>query len=186
MSHRVWVQGRSLIVGGLLVTAAAVASWAQQAPGHGGHGTPAGWKFSWPAGNPAAGREVFVKLECYTCHEVKGEQFQKPDAGDKSGNVGPELSGMAPLHPAEYFAEAIINPNAAVEENKGYRASDGKSKMPSYNDLVTVREVIDLVAYLKGLAPSVGTPASGTGAPPSGGHGGSGGPMMPGGKMPGH
>ena len=38
---------------------------------HGEHGTPKGWKFSWPKGDPAKGREVFAKLECYSCHEVK-------------------------------------------------------------------------------------------------------------------
>jgi hypothetical protein len=125
-------------------------------------------------------------LECYSCHEVKGETFRKPDPIAERENVGPELSGMAPLHDAEYFAEAIINPNAAVEEGKGYQAADGSSKMPSYNELVTVQEVIDLVAYLKGLAASGGRPARGTILPPAGGHGRSGGPMMPGGKRPAH
>jgi mono/diheme cytochrome c family protein len=165
-----------LVASGLLLLAVGIASWAQPAsekpaPEHGGHGTPETWKFSWPTGNPAAGREVFVKLECYTCHEVKGEQFPKPDPGDDPGKVGPELSGMAPLHAAEYFAEAIINPNAVVEEGKDYRAADGKSKMPSYNDLVTVQEVIDLVAYLKGLKADAGPPTHGGASPPSGEHG---------------
>jgi mono/diheme cytochrome c family protein len=131
------------------------------APEHGGHGTPEGWKLSWPAGNPAAGREVFAKLECYTCHEVKGETFPAPDPGPDPGKIGPELSQMAPLHAPDYFAEAIINPNTVVEEGKGYRAPDGKSKMPSYNDLVTVQEVIDLVAYLKGLKGNGGQDAPG-------------------------
>jgi mono/diheme cytochrome c family protein len=167
-----------LIVGGSLLAVLGIVSWAQQPAEHGGHGTPEAWKFAWPAGNAAAGREVFAKLECYSCHEVKGEKFPKPDPGDDPGKVGPELSGMAPLHPVEYFAEAIIHPNAVVEEGKGYRAADGKSKMPSYNDLVTVQEVIDLVAFLKGLK---GTGAAQRGQPtPPGGH------MMPGGQMPKH
>jgi mono/diheme cytochrome c family protein len=148
-----------LAVSGFLLTSVA---WAQQvtvkpAPEHGAHGTPEGWKFSWPAGDPARGREVFVKLECYACHEVKGEKIPAPDPG----KVGPELSFMAPLHPAEYFAEAIINPSAVIEEGKGYRAPDGKSKMPSYNDVVTAQEVIDLVAYLKGLKGNNGQHGSG-------------------------
>jgi mono/diheme cytochrome c family protein len=125
------------------------------APDHGGHGNPEGWRFSWPAGDAAAGREVFVKLECYACHEVKGETFPAADPG----KVGPELSFMAPLHPAKYFAEAVINPDAVVEEGKGYRSPDGKSKMPTYSDLVTVQEVVNLVAYLKALG------GSGEGAP---------------------
>jgi mono/diheme cytochrome c family protein len=197
MSSRLWLWGCGSVLGGSILAAAAMASLAQPAPEktapvkpapakpvpeHGGHGTPEGWKFSWPAGNPASGREVFVKLECYTCHEVKGETFPAPDPG----RVGPELASMASLHPAEYFAEAIINPNAVVEEDRGYRAPDGKSKMPSYNDLVTVQEIIDLVAYLKYLKPDGRTPAHGGAIAPSDGHGGLGGSRMPGGQMPRH
>ncbi len=98
---------------------------------------------------------MFVRLECYSCHEVKGEQFPAP-----GGVVGPELSVMGPLHDAQYFAEAIINPNAVIEKGKGYEAADGTSKMPSFNELVTVQEVIDLVAYLKRLKPPAEPPAS--------------------------
>ncbi|GEM_PF-1168074 len=175
MNRPMWLRVGGLAVFGLLLAAVAIASWAQPAPvkpapEHGGHGTPEDWKFSWPAGNPAAGREVFVKLECYTCHEVKGETFPAPDPGPDPGKVGPELSAMAPLHPSEYFAEAIINPNAVVEEGRGYRAPDGKSKMPSYNDLVTAQEVIDLVAYLKSLKGEGKAPVHGGAAAPSSGH----------------
>jgi mono/diheme cytochrome c family protein len=126
------------------------------------HGTPAGWKFAWPKGGDLAkGREVFVKLECQSCHEVRGERF--PPTGNPQ-NLGPELSQMGPLHEAEYFAEAIINPSAAIEPGKGYAAPDGSSKMPSYNDLLTVQEVVDLVAYLSALRPPPGA------APAPGGH----------------
>jgi mono/diheme cytochrome c family protein len=128
---------------------------------HGGHGTPSGWTFALPKGHPAKGREVFAKLECYSCHEVKGERFPVPTGGDK---VGPELSQMAPLHEAEYFAEAVINPGAVIEKGKGYQAPDGSSKMPNFNDSITVQELIDLVAYLRNLTPAAG--------PTPGGHGG--------------
>src|SRR5262249_7972884 len=117
------------------------------------HGTPVGWRFTWPKGDAARGRDVFVKLECQSCHEVRGERFPAPTEPDK---VGPELSAMGPLHEPEYFAEAIINPSAVIERGKGYEAPDGSSKMPSYNDSVTVQEVIDLVAYLRSLTPPPG------------------------------
>jgi len=110
------------------------------------HGTPEGWKFGLPTGDPAKGREVFAKLECYKCHEVKGETF--PSTADTE-NVGPELSAMAPLHDVEYFAESIVNPRKAVE----------KGKMPSFNDSMTVQELVDLVAYLKSLKPPRAAPA---------------------------
>jgi Cytochrome c len=127
----------------------------RHATGHGEHETPEGWRFLWPQGDPIKGRQVFVKLECDSCHAVKGEQFPAP-----SSDIGPELSMMGPLHEAAYFAEAIINPNAVIEKGKGYEAADGSSKMPSYNDLITVQELIDLVAYLKSLKPATEAPAS--------------------------
>jgi cytochrome c1 len=128
-----------------------------RAPGHGDHGTPAGWKFKWPKGDAAKGRQVFAKFECYSCHEVKGEKFPAPT--DK-GKVGPELSMMGPLHDAFYFAEAIINPSATIEPGKPYAGADGSSKMPSYNDSMLVQEVVDLVAFLQSLKP-VGTMPAG-------------------------
>ena len=135
------------------------------AGGHGEHGTPPGWRFAWPKGDPAKGREVFAKLECHSCHEVRGESFPAPG---EAGKVGPELAAMGPLHEAEYFAEAIVNPSAVIERGKGYEAPDGSSKMPSYNDVATVQEVADLVAYLRQLRP-----------PPAGGEGGHGGHATP-------
>jgi len=112
------------------------------------HGTPPGWKFGLPKGDPARGRRAFEKFECYKCHEVKGETF--PAAQDTE-NVGPELAMMGAMHEAEYFAESIVTPSKVVESGKGYAAPDGSSKMPSFNDAMTVQELVDLVAYLKSL-----------------------------------
>ena len=96
---------------------------------------------------------MFIKLECYSCHEVRGEKFPAPT---EKGKVGPELSMMGPLHEPEYFAEATINPSAVIEKGKGYQAADGSSKMPSFNDSLSVQELIDLVAFLKALKPPSG------------------------------
>jgi hypothetical protein len=63
---------------------------------------------------------------------------------------------MGPLHEVEYFAESILNPGAVIERGKGYQAADGSSKMPSFNDSMTVQELIDLVAYLRTLKPPAG------------------------------
>jgi mono/diheme cytochrome c family protein len=127
------------------------------------HGTPKGWRFTLPKGAPAKGREVFQKLECYSCHEVRGESFPSPS---DPGRAGPELSMMGPLHPPEFFAESIINPSVVVERNRGYAAADGSSKMPSYGSLLTVQETIDLVAYPRQLRPPAAS------APGPGGHSG--------------
>lgn len=128
------------------------------------HATPRDWRFTWPKGDPAKGRDVFRKLECYSCHEVRGEPFPAPT---DQRQVGPELSAMGPLHPPEYFAEALINPGAVIEPNRGYAAADGSSKMPSYGDSLTIQEAIDLVAYLRQLRPPAGPEPARDG---SGGH----------------
>jgi mono/diheme cytochrome c family protein len=111
-------------------------------------GTPPGWKFTVPDGDPKAGRALFAKLECYSCHRVAGEKF--PGSGTER-QVGPDLTGMGSEHPAEYLAEAILNPNAVIITEPGYTGQDGLSIMPSYADLLTLKEWVDLVAYLKSL-----------------------------------
>ena len=116
------------------------------------HGTPKDWKFTLPSGNAADGRKLFVEAECHKCHEVAGEAF--PAVTKEKGDVGPELAQMAGLHPAEYFAESIINPNAVLDHDakkNGYLGADGKSKMPDYNETFTVRQIMDLTAYLTSL-----------------------------------
>ncbi len=156
-------------------------AWAQAQPGHGRAetagapqapaiirttmrelhaqgGVPRGWKFLMPTGDPAEGRKVFAMLECFACHEVKGETFQEPKT---SRGAGPELTGMGVHHPAEYFAESIVNPNRVIVQGPGYTGADGLSKMPSYADAMTVKQLIDVVAYLKSLT---------AGGPEPGGH----------------
>lgn len=110
---------------------------------HRGGGVPPRWRFTPPPGDAAAGRRLFVDLRCGTCHAVAGET-------PAAAGIGPELTGMGSHHPAEYFAEAIMNPDAVLVEGPGYIDADGRSTMPWYPHL-TVRQVGDLVAYLKSL-----------------------------------
>jgi Cu/Ag efflux protein CusF len=104
---------------------------------------PKGWRFTMPKGDPAKGRAVFEKFECYYCHEVRGENFPSPTEN------APELSQMGPAHPVEFFAESIINPNAVVP--KSYRQSDGTSPMTNFALKMTVQELIDVSAYMASL-----------------------------------
>jgi hypothetical protein len=113
-------------------------------------GVPRGWRFTLPSGDPAAGRKVFIELECFKCHAVKGESFPAA-TGKQADEVGPDLTGMGGNHPAEYFAESILNPNRILVEGPGYIGPDGKSRMPEYLESMTLREWVDLVAYLGGL-----------------------------------
>ena len=68
--------------------------------------------------------------------------------------------GVGNHHPAEYFAESILSPNAIIVDAPGFIGPDGRSIMPSYADSLTVMQLVDLVGFLKS---------------PEGGHGGHGG-----------
>jgi mono/diheme cytochrome c family protein len=116
---------------------------------HRSGGVPSGWKFELPGGDPTKGRQVFADLECYKCHAVGGENF--PAVSGDAKQVGPELTGMGGQHPAEYFAESIVAPNAVILDGPGYTGPDGKSIMPSFTDSLTVTQLVDLVAFLKSL-----------------------------------
>ena len=112
-------------------------------------GVPRGWKFTLPAGDALKGGRFFSDLECHKCHAIQGKL---PQPGGDAKNVGPELTGMGSHHPAEYFAESILSPNAVILEGPGYTGPDGKSIMPSYAGQPERRtQLVDLVAFLKSL-----------------------------------
>ena len=58
---------------------------------------------------------------------------------------------MGSHHPAEYFAESILAPNAVILAGPGFTGPDGRSIMPSYGDSLSVTQLIDLVAFLTSL-----------------------------------
>jgi mono/diheme cytochrome c family protein len=117
---------------------------------HRSGGVPGGWAFTLPPGGDAArGRQLFRDLEGYKCHAVAGENFPAGAADGK--NAGPELTGMGMHHPAEYFAESVLWPNAVILDGPGYTGDDGLSIMPSYAESLSVPQLLDLVAYLKSL-----------------------------------
>jgi Cu/Ag efflux protein CusF len=115
---------------------------------------PKDWRFTMPTGDAAKGRAVFEKFECYYCHQIRGENFPSPTEN------APELSQMGPVHPVEFFAESIVNPNAVIP--KTYRQADGKSPMTNFAEKMTVQELIDVSAYVASLKPT-GVPKAVTG-----------------------
>jgi hypothetical protein len=54
----------------------------------------------------------------------------------------------------EFFAESIVNPNAVIDgdaKELGYLGEDGRSKMPDYTVVLTVKQVADIAACLASL-----------------------------------
>lgn len=113
---------------------------------------PRNWRFALPSGTAAAGEQVFVKMECYSCHTVAGKRFGDP--AQNPGGIGPDLTAAHAGLPREYLAESIVNFERYIahgQYKKGYVAADGTSRMGDYNDLLTIRDLLDLVEFLKGI-----------------------------------
>jgi hypothetical protein len=131
----------ALMIGGLLLLAGRV--WSAAAPAT--PKVPQGWQFTLPDGDANAGKTVFLNMKCYSCHaiEIAGEKLPPP----RSKGAGPALGGYSVL-PKEYLAESLIKPHTIVAA-PGYTVKEGRAAMGEYNHLLSVQEVIDLVAFLK-------------------------------------
>ena len=105
-----------------------------------------------PEGNGRRGRRVFAKMQCFKCHEIEGEDFgQSPEEVAAGGFfVGPALTDIGAIQTKTYLAESVLNPNAVVITGEGFTTARGQSKMPSY-DMLTMRELFDLVTYMTSL-----------------------------------
>lgn len=113
---------------------------------------PPSWRFTMPAGSAIAGQQVFVQMECYSCHTVAGKRFGDPT--QNPGGIGPDLTAAHARLPREYLAESIVNLDRFIAHGQRlarYVASDGTSRMAGYHDLLTIRDLIDLVEFLKGI-----------------------------------
>lgn len=106
-------------------------------------------KFTLPPGNAERGQEAFVHFRCYDCHRVRGVDLP---LGEEPNQVMVEL-GRVESQPRDYsdLVTAIVNPSHRLA--KGYTpiliSTDGKSRMTVYNDVMTVTQLIDIVAFLQ-------------------------------------
>ena len=105
--------------------------------------------FSLPDGDPIAGREAFVYMQCNQCHSIVGEELPVIPMADP-----PFVELGGPVTKVKTYGElvtAIINPSHKLAE--GYPedlvAVDGVSKMYVYNGYMTVQELIDIVMFLQ-------------------------------------
>jgi L-cysteine S-thiosulfotransferase len=105
--------------------------------------------FRLPAGDPERGKAAFVDLKCHECHRVAGVDFPAPTVEPPVPVV---LGGEVPhVRTDGDLLTSIVNPSHKIAP--GYRSElverDGKSRMPEFSDVMTVRQMIDLVAFLQ-------------------------------------
>lgn len=128
-------------------SAAAPAGDEQPAAGTAGYDTVV---LSLPRGATGAGRQAFVDLKCTACHRVTGE----PDLpAPVSGNPGPDLGAGLASRPSGVVATAIVAPSHAMSVDTGAEVRAGVtgvlSPMGDYSESMTVRQLLDLIAYLQ-------------------------------------
>lgn len=119
----------------------------QPAAGAGGYDTVV---LSLPRGATGAGRQAFVDLKCTACHRVTGE----PDLpAPVSANPGPDLGAELASRTAGAVATAIVAPSHAMSVATGAAVRAGVtgalSPMGDYSESMTVRQLLDLIAYLQ-------------------------------------
>jgi len=112
-----------------------------------------------PEGNPATGKIVFSNYKCYSCHKVQGESFPAPSAITPTfvpfgqGEIGTRAYIMESIiAPSHRFA--IPRPPAGQTSNEQNIQVGSRSRMKDYSKEMSVKEMLDLVAYLESLQKS--------------------------------
>jgi sulfur-oxidizing protein SoxX len=124
---------------GLLPCLAALAACSPESP----------YGFRLPDGDAAAGRQAFVDLRCNSCHEVIGVAIEY-----REGLAHVTLGGRTTrVKTYGELVTSIINPShkiAPLHRDDG-ALPDGQSIMSAayLNDVMTVRQLVDLVAFLQ-------------------------------------
>lgn len=98
-------------------------------------------------GDPIAGRRAYLALKCNTCHTVAGEP-----GGTKPPRLpGPQLGRSLALQSPEQIADLIVAPRHAISKKSGPWLGAAGSNMGDYAHIMTVQQLMDLVAYLRSL-----------------------------------
>lgn len=104
--------------------------------------------FRLPDGDPAAGKEAFVYMQCNQCHTIKGIDLPAIPGTQPYVELGGTSSRVKTYG---QLVTAIVNPSHKLAD--GYPiedvSEDGESNMYVYNRYMTVQELTDLVRFLQ-------------------------------------
>ena len=99
-----------------------------------------------PEGHPEAGREAFIDLGCASCHTVEWEA----DLPDPATSVpAPELGRTLGLQTSGGVATSILVPSHHIPARVREKLEGDLSPMGDFTDAMTVRQLVDVVAYLR-------------------------------------
>ena len=110
--------------------------------------SPVGFRLP-ETGDVERGRAAFVELECTRCHSVyKSELPEYPEERPVHVVLGGLVEG---LMTDGYLVSGIINPSHRFGRGSGEApvSVEGESRMPDFSRRMTVRQLIDIVAFLQ-------------------------------------
>ncbi|HLD50000.1 MAG TPA: cytochrome c [bacterium] len=105
--------------------------------------------FFLPGGDAAAGQKAFTALKCNTCHWVQNNMELNPPVVQKAGPMlGEKQAGYA----AGWIANSIVSPSHTIAlDSDGEAEGNELSRMGDFSESMTVRQMINIVAYIKSL-----------------------------------
>ena len=119
--------------------------------------------FLLPGGDIEEGKAAFLELQCNACHTVDGVDLPPPVV-IPSPSASVLLGGhVFEIRTDGYLVTSIINPSHKLArglKRENIITSTGESRMPDYSEIMTVQQLIDLVAFLQSRYTVVPPPQS--------------------------
>jgi mono/diheme cytochrome c family protein len=104
--------------------------------------------FQLPQGDADRGKQTFVALKCHACHQVDGVDLPKPTATEAIVMLGGEVTQTRTYG---RLMTAIIHPTQSLSPKFAGAAAKPplKSPMPTFNDTMTLAQLVDLITFLQ-------------------------------------
>ena len=104
-----------------------------------------------PDGDVQRGKAAFLELKCNTCHTVAGTEIPSPSQDYAYVRVVVLGGEVRQVKTYGALVTSIINPSHSLAPGypKELITKGNESAMANFNDTMTVRQLIDLVAFLQ-------------------------------------
>jgi len=103
-----------------------------------------GQGFALPEGDVNTGKQTFTIYNCNDCHSIGTIQF----AGAEDYPHIPLGGKSTTLKTYGELVTSVINPSHKVS-SRYQKMIDGGTEMRSYNDIMTVKELVNIVTFLQ-------------------------------------
>lgn len=110
------------------------------------------WTLQLPEGDVTRGKTAYRDLWCHGCHVARGHEKEFP--APYAQPAIPVVLGMESQKPGRMeLVNSLINPSHRIEPNfqKELVTNGQFSRMGDYNEIMTLQQLSDLVAFLESL-----------------------------------